>query len=147
MEVYPRGERPYFVNIVTDPVGDETGSVKDADRLGDIGRLRRFEEDGEEVRDDGLIAQGDDDNRAVGAAGPLNAFDQSVGQSACGFELAGLDAVGAAYLPPCMLQLSEESLRVLDMETAAIDHHRQCRVELGEGGLIVDRADDQVVLC
>ena len=46
------------------------------------------------------IAQRDDDDGAARAARPLDAFDQRVGQAAGGLKLAGLDAVGAANLPP-----------------------------------------------
>ena len=106
-------------------------AVQDADRLGDVGRLRCFEEGGEEVGDDIIVAQSDDDDGAVRSAGPLDTFNEGVGQAAGGFELTGLDAVGAAYFPPGMLKLGEEALRVLNVQAAAIDANGQRGVEIG----------------
>ncbi len=77
--------------------------------------------------------------------GHSTAFDERVGDAACGFELAGLDVVGAADLPPGVLELREEVLGVLDVKAAAIDADGKRGIEAVDGGLIVDGAEDEVV--
>ena len=120
--------------------------MQNADRLRDVGGLRGLQEDGEKVGDDIFVAQSNDDDGAVRTAGPLDAFDEGVGEAAGGFKLAGLDAVGAADLPPGVLELGEEALGVLNVQAAAIDSYGERGVEARDGGLIVDGADDEIVL-
>jgi hypothetical protein len=109
-----------MVDVVADAIGGESGSMQDTDGLRDVGGLRGFEEDVEEVGDDALVAQGDENDGLAGVARPLDAFDQGVWEAAGGLELSGLNAVRAANLPPGMLEIGEEASGVLDVESAAV---------------------------